>query len=122
MAKAKSSKNKDRGRSRSKSDRKGARKEKEKSRKDKGKKGRSRSRSSSVNSSSTDEAALGAEVKLSEAVAASFGVKPKMLKFGKNVAHVADLSPYLLAITLCRSTAYMTENTIMQLGGELYEA
>ena len=122
MARAKSSKNKDRARSRSKSVEKRSRKDKDKNKKDKGKKGRSRSRSSSVNSSSTDEAALGAEVKVSEAVAASFGVKPKMLKFGKNVARVADLSPYLLAITLCRATPYMTENTIMQLGGELYEA
>lgn len=116
---------KDRGRSKSKRDRRGAKdqkgKSKDKDRKRKDKKAKSSSYSRSRSASSEDPA-LDAEIKVSEAVAASFGIKPKMLKFTKHIVRMQDLSPYLLACALCRATTDLTEGTLMRLGGELFEA
>lgn len=107
-----------RGRSPVKSD-KGRDRKKHKSDKKKEKK---RSKSSSSSSSSSEDAQLGAEAKLAEAIGQGFGLKPKALKFSKQISRVSDLSPYLLGCVLCRATPDLTEQTIMRLGGELYEA
>lgn len=97
-------------------------KDRKKRRSDTKKKEKKRSKSTSSSSSSSEDAELGAEAKLAEAIGQGFGLKPKSLKFSKQTSRVSDLSPYLLACVLCRATPDLTEQTIMRLGGELYEA
>lgn len=113
-------KKKSRGRSETKSDH-GKRRKSKTEKKDKDKKKR-RKQSSSSYSSDSEDAALGAEVKLAQTIGEGFGLKPKSLKFGKQITRISDLAPCLLACVLCRATPDLTEQTIMRLGGELWEA
>lgn len=110
-----------RGRSETKSDQ-GKRRKSKTEKKDKADKKKRRKQSSSSYSSDSEDAALGAEVKLAETIGEGFGLKPKSLKFGKQISRMSDLSPCLLACVLCRATPDLTEQTIMRLGGELWEA
>ena len=123
MARSKGSKvKKERGRSPTKSEKGGKKKGDRSDKKDKkDKKKKTRVSSSSSSTSSSEDAAIGAEAKVAQVIAETFGVKPKMLKFSKQIVRMSDLSPYLLACVLCRATPDLTEQTVMNLGGELYE-
>lgn len=47
--------------------------------------------------------------------------KEKNLVFGKGLSKVGDLKPYVLATCLARNHKLVTEQTLMNCGGELYE-
>lgn len=118
--KGRKDKEKERGRSPVKSD-KAKRKGDKSGDKKKKKSERKPSTSSSSSSSSSEDALIGAEHKVAQAIAPTFGVKPKMLKFNKGIVRISDLSPYLIACVIAECQQDLTSQTVMHLGGELYE-
>ena len=47
--------------------------------------------------------------------------KPKSLEFTAKISKVSDLKPYMLASLLGRAHQCITEQSVMCIGGELYE-
>ena len=48
--------------------------------------------------------------------------KEKALRFGPRISKLSDLSSWLLATCLARLLPFLTENSVMKMGGELLEA
>eukprot|EP00435_Cladocopium_sp_Y103_P059594 s902_g21.t1 len=77
---------------------------------------RERKSSSSDSSSSND-----ADVQLTHTIAASFGLKPNACQIHSKIFKIGDLKPYLLALILSRQHTNLNEQSLMVMGGELYE-